>query len=124
MFLGYIVLQLFYSYIIIIIIIISSSSSSSSSSSCCYNHLLCIVFTIMYLKQTMFVGYIVLQLFSSYIIIIIIIIIIINVIKELLELLLPLKSHLLVEQKQLRYKFSILYHISLNKEMYASYSFV
>ena len=63
MFLGYIVLQLFYSYIIIIIII------SGSSSCCCYNHLLCIVFTIIFLKQTMFLGYIVLQLFYSYIII-------------------------------------------------------
>jgi len=75
MFLGYIVLQLFCSYSIIIIIISSSSSSSSSSCSCrCCNHLLCIVFTIIYLKQTMFLGYIVLQLFCSYIIIIIIII--------------------------------------------------
>jgi len=57
-----------------VIIIIISSSSSSSSSCCCCNYLLCIVFTFIYLKQSMFLVYIVLQLFSSYIIIIIIII--------------------------------------------------
>jgi hypothetical protein len=57
--------------IIIIIIIINNSSS------CCYNHLLCIAFTTICLKQAMVLGYIVLQLFCSCRVIIIIIIVVV-----------------------------------------------